>query len=115
MPDENNIRTPIKPPSLQVDWEVYAQMLEASDWSDAQKREFIETMWSLVMTFVDLGYGIHPIQQACGESHSLDEFIKADMLSLPQSKSKTAFNTSANPQSGGKMKRSPTCKMQPKP
>ena len=115
MPDENSTHTPIKPPSLQVDWEVYAQMLEASDWSDARKREFIETMWSLVMTFVDLGYGIHPIQQACGESNSLDEIIKADMLSLPQSKSKTEFNKSASPQSGGKIKRSPACKHPKKP
>lgn len=112
---DKNTNKPAKMPSLQVDWEVYAQMLEASDWSDAQKREFIETIWSLVMTFVDLGYGVHPVQQACGESNSLDEIIKADMLSLPQSKSKTAFNKSANPQSGGKNKRSPTCKKQPKP
>ena len=111
---DKNTTTPAKMPSLQVDWEVYAQMLEASDWSDDQKREFIETIWSLVMTFVDLGYGIHPVQQACGESNSLDEIIKADMLSLPQSKSKTEFNKSANPQSGGKIRRSPACKKQPK-
>jgi len=112
---DKNTNTPAKMPSLQVDWEVYAQMLEASDWSDARKREFIETIWSLVMTFVDLGYGIHPVQQACGESNSLDEIIKVDMLSLPQSKSKTAFNKSANPQSGGEIKRSPACKKPKKP
>lgn len=112
---DKNTTEHAKMPSLQVDWEVYAQMLEASDWSDARKREFIETMWSLVMTFVDLGYGIHPIQQACGESNSLDEIIKVDMLSLPSSKSKTAFNKSANPQSGGTIKRSPACKKPKKP
>ena len=112
---DKNTNEPVNIPSLQVDWEVYAQMLEASDWSDARKREFIETIWSLVMTFVDLGYGIHPIQQACGESNSLDEIIEADMLSLPSSKSKTEFNKSANPQSGGTIKRSPACKHPQKP
>ena len=59
--------SPEAPPSLTIDWQAYAAMLEESDWSDAQKRELIETLWSIVVAFVDLGFGVHPAQQACGQ------------------------------------------------
>jgi len=111
---DKNTNKPAKMPSLRVDWEVYAQMLETSDWSDAQKREFIETIWSLVMTFVDLGYGIHPVQQACGERNSLTELDLSDLLSSTTSKPKAAFNACAKPQSGGELRRSPACMHPPK-
>lgn len=114
MPD-NNMKTPINTPSLQVDCEVYAQMLEASNMSDAEKREFILTIWNLVVSFVDLGFEIHPVQQACGKSISLDEISVGDMLCLPSSNSKTEFNKSADPQSGGSHERSPICNQPPKP
>jgi len=104
---DKNTTKPAKMPSLQVDWEVYAQMLEASDMSDAEKREFIQTIWELVVSFVDLGFEIHPVQQACGKSISLDEISVGDMLCLPSSNSKTEFNKSADPQSGGSYERSP--------
>ena len=51
-------------PSLTIDWELYGQMLDESDWSDEQKREFIACLWSIVVGFVDLGFNIHPVQQA---------------------------------------------------
>ena len=57
-------------PVLKVDWELYGEYLEASDLSDAEKREFIETLWSIVVSFVDLGFGLHPTQQTCGEIHT---------------------------------------------
>lgn len=109
MPDDN-MKTPTNKPSLQVDWEAYAPMLEASDMSDAEKREFIQTIWELVVSFVDLGFEIHPVQQACGKSISLDEISVDDMLCLPSSNSKTEFNKSADPQSGGSHERSHTWK-----
>jgi hypothetical protein len=107
--------SPSKSPSLQVDWEVYGAMLEASDMTDAQKREFIETIWSIVVSFVDLGFGVHPVQQVCGESISLNELLNGDVLSLPQSKSQAEFNNAANPQSGGAQERSPICNQPQKP
>lgn len=54
-------------PTLSIDWDLYGSMLDESDLTDEQKRELIESLWAIVLTFVDLGFGIHPLQQACGE------------------------------------------------
>lgn len=45
-------------PRLTIDWELYAELLEDSDLADSEKREFIEMLWSLVVSFVDLGFEI---------------------------------------------------------
>lgn len=45
-------------PRLTIDWELYAELLEDSDLTDVEKKEFIETLWSLVVSFVDLGFEI---------------------------------------------------------
>ncbi|MEE4011290.1 hypothetical protein V1T76_04465 [Roseibium sp. FZY0029] len=45
-------------PTLSIDWELYAELLSESDLTDEEKREFIETLWSLIVSFVDLGFGI---------------------------------------------------------
>lgn len=70
-------------PSLSIDWDLYGSMLEDSDLSDEQQRELIESLWSIVLTFVDLGFGVHALQQVCGEDQ--DDLAKAltDMISSP--------------------------------
>ena len=71
--------------TLSIDWEVYAQYLDESDLSEAQKRELVEALWSIVVNFVDLGFGIAPTQAAMG----------AAQLDAPKSKStKQAFKES---------------------
>ena len=57
-------------PPFTLDYEAYAPYLEDSNMSEAQKREFLETLWSIIVSFVDLGFGAHPIQQACGEERA---------------------------------------------
>lgn len=54
-------------PSIEVDYARYESFLKESDLSDEQKREFINALWSIIVGFVDLGFGVHPAQQACGE------------------------------------------------
>lgn len=61
-------------PALQIDWEFYARFLEESDVSESEKQELLEALWSVVCTFVDLGFGIEPVQQAI-ESRKLDQLI----------------------------------------
>jgi len=59
-----------KPPVITVDYERYAHMLEDSDLSEAQKREFLQSLWNVIVEFVSLGFGVHPLQQAenaCGK------------------------------------------------
>lgn len=99
----------VEPPTLTVDWEVYAQMLDASDMSDAQKQEYIETIWSIVVSFVDLGFGINAVQQVCEQPLILDDLRIHDVVSSRSSPSQTKFNDSADVQSSSASERSPKC------
>ena len=64
--DETDVRPEATnaPPSLTIDWDLYGSYLEDSDLSDEEKRECIQDLWNLVVSFVELGFGVHPIQQA---------------------------------------------------
>lgn len=53
-----------KRPVIEVDYERYAHFLDDSDLSEDQKREFLQALWTIIVNFVDLGFGVHPLQQA---------------------------------------------------
>ncbi|MCV6577165.1 MAG: hypothetical protein OIF58_15685 [Cohaesibacter sp.] len=72
---------PTKPPSLNIDLGAYGEFLEDSDLSDEQKLEFIQTLWSLVVNFVDLGLGCHPLQQACEQIAEKPPILPDDLVS----------------------------------
>tara|TARA_R110000850_G_scaffold79358_8_gene171153 strand:- start:99 stop:407 length:309 start_codon:yes stop_codon:yes gene_type:complete len=54
-------------PTLTVDVAKYQEYLDGSDLTPEQKEEFLNAVWSIVVTFVELGYGVHPLQEACGK------------------------------------------------
>ena len=64
----------IMPPkrSLTVDVEKYQAFLDGSDMTDAQKEEFLQGMWSIIVSFVELGFGVHPLQEVCGKTAEID-------------------------------------------
>ena len=86
-------------PSLSVDWRLYEKHLANADLTDEEKREFIEAMWYIVLTFVDLGFGIEPVQHV----------IRAAASASPPARPATmtglggAFETAKNdqPDTGG--------------
>lgn len=49
---------------VEVDTEKYVAMLDDPTLSDAQKHELVGAMSQIITAFVDLGFGVHPIQQA---------------------------------------------------
>ena len=59
-------------PTLSVDVEKYRSYLDGSDMSDAQKEEFLQSLWSIIVSFVELGYGVHPLQEVCGKDHETE-------------------------------------------
>lgn len=69
-------------PSLCIDWEVYAAMLEDSDLPLDQQKELIETLWSIMTTFVDLGFDLNPVTQICGELEDPLSDDPPDIVSL---------------------------------
>ena len=61
-----------RPPALMIDWELYGRYLADSDLPDAEKRLLIETLWSIIVSFVDLGFRLGPIKNSCGQAAAPD-------------------------------------------
>ncbi|MEL6203369.1 MAG: hypothetical protein AAFR39_13535 [Pseudomonadota bacterium] len=77
MPSENmptctgethNNTTPKTSLALAFDWQEWLPYFEDQDIPEAQKREMIETLWQIVVAFVDLGFDLNPHQQAQNQS-----------------------------------------------
>ena len=66
-----------QPPQLSIDWELYGQYLENSDLDDEQKKELIETLWSLVITFVDFGFDIETSIENDPETAPVRKYLDA--------------------------------------
>ena len=71
------------PPVITVDYEKYEHFLEDSDLSEEQKREFLQTLWEVICTFVSLGFGVHPVQQAQNACGKAEETAPKPALSMP--------------------------------
>jgi hypothetical protein len=54
-------------PTMTVDVALYQSYLEDSGLSEAQKEEFLRALWGIVVSFVELGFNVHPLQEACGQ------------------------------------------------
>jgi hypothetical protein len=76
MKDENNLPrsvnlcgefSPAARPILTVDVEKYQAYLDGSGLTSEQKEEFLQALWSIVVSFVELGFGVHPLQEVCGK------------------------------------------------
>lgn len=49
---------------LDFDWKLYEDYIENPDLTDEEKEQTIKAMWNIVNSFVDFGFGVHPVQQA---------------------------------------------------
>lgn len=59
-----------KRPVVTLDVSLFEEYLADSDLTDDQKHEFLTVLWSIIVGFVDLGFGIHPVQQALASASS---------------------------------------------
>lgn len=94
-----NFNPETAPPTLTIDWDAYLPFFEDDDISEEDKHQLIEALWSIAVSFVDLGFGIHPVQQVCGKDISLAELPALDMLDLDNTTS--SFEQTARPESDG--------------
>ncbi|MEM1275315.1 MAG: hypothetical protein AAGH74_02230 [Pseudomonadota bacterium] len=53
--------------SVEIDVARYQAYLEDEALSPAQKEEIIHALWTILSSFVELGFGVHPTQQSCGQ------------------------------------------------
>lgn len=86
-------------PALTIDYALYEKHLDESDLTDEQKQEFLDTLWSVIVGFVDLGFGVHPLQQGapsvCGQEIDLSGLMASDVVSSVKSIPKNEFETAA--------------------
>lgn len=57
-------------PVVTVDYERYQHLLDEEELTEDQKREFLQAIWNVVVNFIDLGFAVHPVNQAqmaCGK------------------------------------------------
>lgn len=73
-------RQPAASPALRFDWQDWLPYFEDEDIPLDQKRELIETLWSLVQSFVDIGFHLSPTQIICGEELDLKAVLEATVL-----------------------------------
>jgi len=84
----------IAPSVLRFDWQDWLPYFEDEAIPETQKRVLIETMWSIVIGFVDLGWSITPIVEAeaidescvgkgaqtCGQTIDLKAVLEAAVI-----------------------------------
>ena len=54
-------------PTMTVDVDRYQKYLDEAGMTAAEKEEFLQTLWQIIVSFVELGYGVHPLQEVCGK------------------------------------------------
>jgi len=54
-------------PIITVDVEKYQSLIDDPTLTQAQKEEFLQALWSIILSFVELGFGVHPLQEVCGQ------------------------------------------------
>lgn len=56
---------------VRVDVEKYQAFLDGADLTDAQREEFLQALWSIMVSFVELGFGVSPMQEGCGKNREI--------------------------------------------
>ena len=96
-PDPETPNT-LKP--LSADLSRFAHHLEGTSLSDAQKQDMLETLWALMIQFVDLGFGLSPTQNICGQLVEIADHLPSDSAkALHSSSPPDAFNNAAQDRS----------------
>jgi len=101
--DSNAARAANSPPRriLEVDVDRFQSALDEADMSDEEKAEYLQIIWSVVLEFVDLGYGIHPINSVIRDDpeQPVQSFAKVAKGSPPRSpKCADGIKKAARPQ-----------------
>ncbi|MDD9911200.1 MAG: hypothetical protein OXR62_16150 [Ahrensia sp.] len=83
-------------PILHIDYALYESHLKESNLSEAEKQAFLESLWDIIVGFVDLGFGVHPLQQACEQELDLSSLMATDVICSKKGYPKTQFAEAAD-------------------
>lgn len=59
---------PARPATLEIDFEKYLEFTHKFNMDEEQQRELIATLWLIIMTQVDIEFGIDSTSAACRSS-----------------------------------------------
>lgn len=48
---------------LKIDFTHYQDLLNDPNLTDVDKTEFLHALWTIIVAFIDLGFGVHPTQK----------------------------------------------------
>lgn len=82
--------------AVEIDVEKYQAWLDDPDLTDDQKEQMITALWQIITAFVDLGFGVHPLQQACGKLTETEAERSADQEAMVSCKADTLTDTFNN-------------------
>lgn len=55
------------PRTLTLDVKKYEHFFEDEDYSDQQKQDYLQALWSILVTFIHLGVEVRPVAEDCGK------------------------------------------------
>ena len=88
--------------ALTIDYALYDEFLKDPDLSEDQRREFLDILWNIIVNFVDIGFGIHPLQQVLDnketQSACVQNAIPPEIL-IPDSSDVLELGTASKPES----------------
>jgi hypothetical protein len=62
---------------LEVNIEEYEALLLDPRLDAEQRAAFLAALWSVIVTFIDLGYRVHPVEQAIDDLHIGEDVNRA--------------------------------------
>nr|WP_319514360.1 hypothetical protein [uncultured Cohaesibacter sp.] len=63
-------------PVLELDVAYFQTYLDDTDTPESQKQEFLAVLWNIMVTFVDMGFGIEATQQAMQSIPAIDAALR---------------------------------------
>mgnify|MGYP000583067166 CR=1 FL=1 len=69
-----------KPPKVHFDWQDWLPLLADDTIPEEQARELIETVWSIVSAFMQLGCEVTATAKTCGQDIDLTALLNAAVL-----------------------------------
>ena len=78
--------------TIHFDLQEWLPYIEGSELTEDQKEEMIETLWSIVLTFVDLGWGVHSApQETSGQNPDLRAALAAAVVNSKDTQTEEAL------------------------
>ena len=95
-PIEGIVLDPSRSRAFTIDCALYEKYLQDSDMNEEEKRQFLEALWNIIVGLVDLGFGVHPLQQVCEQELEIGILPSSRSSNVIGSASKSPKNTFSN-------------------